>query len=71
MQSNSFARKRSSFGANTSFTEQTSLGLEEASAYSRQSNTTANGKQVEISIDIHVRHVRLKVLEKTPIRIMW
>ena len=26
---------------------------------------------MEISIDIHVKHVRLKVKEKTPVRIMW
>lgn len=39
--------------------------------YSRRSAKSLAGKQMEISIDIHVKHVRLKVSEKTPVRIMW
>ena len=39
--------------------------------YSRRSAKSLAGKQMEISIDIHVKHVRLKVFEKTPVRIMW
>lgn len=77
MQSSSFVRKRSFQGAAKQSEPQEmraaegSAALEEASVYSRRSAKSLAGKQQEISIDIHVKHVRLKVFEKTPVRIMW
>ena len=61
-------RKHSSSGSNYGGSKFNSYG-DNLSEYSRANSSKAN--QHEVVIDIHVKHLKLSVSEKTALRVVW
>ena len=60
-----FSSGGSAYGGNSHY----GGAMDNMSNYSYTKSTKAN--QTEIVIDIHVKHLKLKVKEKTALRVVW